>query len=265
VQLYPAGFSFNVSDSDSTAFGGLVVRNDVRSNVEAYINQAIVNASGNISVRAFENAGIWAQDFSTVESSGGSMFGDGDSIAISAVIATNLVMSNANAYVTDSTLTTTNNGDVIIYAENASTLIATINSQVEAGGHSVGVVLAFNTIGWDSQNVLFNAIDAIFDTEIGDDNAAEAKAYTLNTSINSSGSISVNAKTTGTFNALIENAATTIATSIGDSETLTVAPIISMNKLSTNTEASITNANILTAQKGDVTVSSKDTSDMGVF
>jgi hypothetical protein len=258
------GFSFNVSDSDSTAFGGLVVRNDVRSNVEAYINKVIVSASGNISVRAFENAGIWAQDISTVESSGGSMFGDGDSIAISAVIATNLVMSNANAYVTDSTLTTTNNGDVIIYAENASTLIATINSQVEAGGHSVGVVLAFNTIGWDSQNVLFNAIDAIFDTEIGDNNAAEAKAYTLNTSINSSGSISVNAKTTGIFNALIENAATTIATSIGDSETLSVAPIISMNKLSTNTEASIINANILTAQKGDVTVSAKDTSDMDV-
>ncbi|KPA18284.1 hypothetical protein MHK_001496 [Candidatus Magnetomorum sp. HK-1] len=69
---------------------------------------------------------------------------------------------------------------------------------------------------------------------------------------------------TGTFDALIENAAVTMAVSIGDAETITVAPIISMNKLSTNTEASITNASTLTAQKGDLTISAKDTSDMDV-
>ncbi|KPA16567.1 hypothetical protein MHK_003228, partial [Candidatus Magnetomorum sp. HK-1] len=259
------GMDLNISDSDSTAFGGLVVRNDVRSDVHAYINKANVSASGDIWVRAFETAGIWAQDLSTVESSGGSMFGGGSSNAVSAVIATNLVLSNANAYVTDSILKTSNNGDVVVYAENASTMIATISSHVKAGGKSVGVVLAFNTIGWDSQNILFNAIDSIFDTEIGDDNASLVKAYTKNTAINSSGSITVDAIMNGVFDALIENSATTIATSFGDNETLSVAPIISMNKLATEVEASISNATTLTAQKGDITVSAKDTSDMDVI
>ncbi|KPA11588.1 hypothetical protein MHK_008204, partial [Candidatus Magnetomorum sp. HK-1] len=74
----------------------------------------------------------------------------------------------------------------------------------------------------------------------------------------------IDAKMTATFDALIENAVITMATSIGEAKTITVAPIISMNKLSTDTEASITNANTLTAQKGDITVSAKDTSDMDV-
>ncbi|KPA14152.1 hypothetical protein MHK_005642 [Candidatus Magnetomorum sp. HK-1] len=65
----------------------------------------------------------------------------------------------------------------------------------------------------------------------------------------------------GVFDAFIENSATTIATAFGDSETLSVAPIISMNKLATEVEASISNATTLTAQKGDITVSAKDTSD----
>ncbi|WP_156345375.1 hypothetical protein [Verrucomicrobium spinosum] len=39
---------------------------------------------------------------------------------------------------------------------------------VKAGSTSVGVTLAFNTIGVHSQNLLFNTIDALLDTDIAD-------------------------------------------------------------------------------------------------
>ena len=59
----------------------------------------------------------------------------------------------------------------------------------------MGVFLAFNTVGWESQNILFNAIYTIFDTSIGVDDASQVKAYTQNTSINAAGSITIDATT----------------------------------------------------------------------
>ncbi|KPA13686.1 hypothetical protein MHK_006103 [Candidatus Magnetomorum sp. HK-1] len=60
--MVSSGVNAYISNSDSTAFGGLVVQNDVRSDVDAYINQANVSASGNIYVRAFaQNGGLRAK------------------------------------------------------------------------------------------------------------------------------------------------------------------------------------------------------------
>ena len=82
------------------------MRNDVRSDVAGYINKATLNAGGTVDVQALESAEIRAQDVSTVTSSGGSAFGGGKSIAVNGVIATNMVLSKSNAYVTNSSVTT---------------------------------------------------------------------------------------------------------------------------------------------------------------
>jgi hypothetical protein len=77
----------NISDSDSRAIGGMVVRNDVRSTVESFVDA--------IEIRAYENATIVAFNDGTVTSSCGSAYGSGESLAINGIIATNLVLSNS--------------------------------------------------------------------------------------------------------------------------------------------------------------------------
>ena len=67
----------NLTDSDSEAYGGMVVMNDVRGKVRAYIDGAVVEADGNITIDAVEDASIRAIAKSTVTSSGGSAFGTG--------------------------------------------------------------------------------------------------------------------------------------------------------------------------------------------
>ncbi|MDO9263656.1 MAG: hypothetical protein Q7U02_06805, partial [Desulfosalsimonadaceae bacterium] len=137
----------NVSTSDSAAVGGLIVRNDVRGGVESYINNIDLDAAGSLTLTALETATIRAVDSSTVTSVGGSVLVGGGSSAINGTIATNLVLSKANAYITGSSITTTNAGDVILDAQNTSTIEADIDATTESRGVSVGVILAFNTIG----------------------------------------------------------------------------------------------------------------------
>jgi len=252
------GLSFNISDSDSMAFGGMVLRNDVRSDVAGYINKATLNAGGTVDVHALESAEIRAQDVSTVTSSGGSAFGGGKSIAVNGVIATNLVLSKSNAYVTNGSVTTTNEGDVKVAATNDSVIDASILSSIKSNGYSIGVTLAFNTIGWASQNILFNTIDAIIGTDIGTEIPAETKAYIDNTTVNAAGGVSVTATATTSIDAVIENSISSISASLGENTTVSVGAVVSMNKISTDVEAFIDHATEVNAANGDITVQATD-------
>ncbi|ETR66048.1 MAG: hypothetical protein OMM_13325, partial [Candidatus Magnetoglobus multicellularis str. Araruama] len=196
----------NVTGSDSQAFGGIVVRNDLRSSVDAYIQYATVNATGNITITAEESATITANDSSTVTSSGGSAFGSGKSMAVNGIIATNLVLSGANAYISDSTVTTTE-GKLSVDAKNSSIIDSKIVSNTKSGDKAIGVTLAFNTIGWEAQNILFQTIDALLGTEIGNENPAETVAYIEDTALTIAGDVSVTADNSALLNATISNAA----------------------------------------------------------
>ncbi|KPA16218.1 hypothetical protein MHK_003575, partial [Candidatus Magnetomorum sp. HK-1] len=180
----------NVTSSDSQAFGGIVVRNDLRSSVQSYIQYATINATGDIKITAEESATINANDKSTVTSSGGSAYGTGKSDAVNGIIATNLVLSKANAFIADSDVTTTA-GDLTVDAKNTSAIDATINSSTSSGDKAIGVTLAFNTIGWEAQNILFKALDALLGTSIGNEQPAETKAYIEDTTLNIAGNVSV--------------------------------------------------------------------------
>src|SRR4029077_20466035 len=70
----------NISESNAMAIGGLVVRNDVRGDVESYIHHATVGA-GSVTVTALEHAAIASVLDSAVTASGGSAFGTGDQLA----------------------------------------------------------------------------------------------------------------------------------------------------------------------------------------
>jgi ATP-dependent DNA helicase Rep len=80
--------------------------------------------------------------------------------AANALIANNLVLNTAEAEVLDSELTVL--GSFGVEAENISTIEASNSATTEStGGTAAGVTLAFNTIGWEAQNILFAAIDAL--------------------------------------------------------------------------------------------------------
>ena len=162
--IVPAGL--NVSPSDAIGVGGLVVRNDVRGGVEAYIDDAIVSAA-DVGVQATERATILALAESVASASGGSAYGTGVVIAGNGAAATNLVLSGASAYIVDSDVTVTA-GNVNVQAANTSIIDATLLGSASSSDTAIGVVLAFNTVGWEAQSLLLSALDALIGRPLED-------------------------------------------------------------------------------------------------
>ncbi|ETR68438.1 MAG: hypothetical protein OMM_10526, partial [Candidatus Magnetoglobus multicellularis str. Araruama] len=221
TQILPEGN--NLTDSNSVALGGMVVRNDIRNKVATYINNTQL-AAGTVNLAAREVARIHAIADSTAESSGGSAFGSGQSLAVNGVIATNLILSQANAYITNSNITTT--GDLKIDAQNTSTIDAINTSVTTTGDTGVGVSLAFNIIGWESQNVLFNTIDALIGTSIGNAQPDEVKAYILDTELDITGNLSLSAISQAQLTASVSNASTSAASALMNASGIAVSGIL---------------------------------------
>ena len=253
----------NVTGSDAIAVGGMVVRNDVRGDVAAYASNVALTA-GSITIQAVEAATLVALDDSSVISDGGSVFAGGNSIAVNAVIATNNVLSKADAYAVNSTLTTTGGGLVDVEAQNTSSIDATITSDTESRGKSVGVTLAFNTIGWDASNLLYETVDALTGAGLGTERPAEVRAYLDATTVHSTGAITVSAVSDATVAANILTSSTAVLASLGgDSESnvaISIGAVLSMNKVSTLVQATIGHTTSVLADLGDLAVTARDRS-----
>ena len=52
------GLSLNITNSAANAFGGLVVRNDVRGGAESYIADSVLAVAGDLTLTALETATI---------------------------------------------------------------------------------------------------------------------------------------------------------------------------------------------------------------
>jgi hypothetical protein len=248
-------------EQDATGMAFAVTLNDVRGGASASIDDAIVTVdSGDVRVAASEEAVINALTDIDVFVGGNSVIGGGSSIAVGGAIATNVVLSNAIAEITDSDLTTTTSGNVLVDARNLSAIDANIDSDIESNGTSVGVILAFNSIGWESQNFLFNTIDALIGTDIGTQNPAQVKALIANTEVDAAGGIAVSAQSDANINAQILNSATAVSGGIGDQDAISVGAIITMNRLSTEATAAIDDATLVRARGGDIDLSAMDMS-----
>src|SRR5262249_49131192 len=131
-------------------------------------------------------------------SSSRALLGHGSATAVNALIATNLVQSAADAHVTGSSIASTGGGDVAVDAQNSATLDASALNATTSGGAGVGVTLAFNSIGWKPQNVLFNAVDAIIgdpavSTAFGGEVPSGATAYLHDSEVGAEGAVGVSA------------------------------------------------------------------------
>ena len=178
------------------------------------------------------------------------------------MIATNLVLSDANAYLSDSTVTATDNateaGVISIEATNTSTINAVNDTEtkVEGGGNSVGVGvnLAFNTVGMKSQNFLFNTIDALLGTNIGDEDPAQTRAYVSNSDLDSGAGVHVESKSEATINAEVKNASVTTSPSLKQSTAVSVGAVISLNRISADVAAFIDKSANLSSVTGNISV-----------
>ena len=177
TNIIPTGY--NVTDSDSEAFGGLVVRNELKSDVDAYLDHVTLSA-GAVDLSAIENATLVAFNESVAKSSGGSAYGSGTSLAIGGMIVTNNLLGSSEARVTESALTTTatgTSGDIDVVAKNTATMDATNRTMIQTGDTAGGATLAFNTLGWQPGNLLFDALSSFLSTDIGTESPSNATAY----------------------------------------------------------------------------------------
>ena len=255
------------SDSDSYGVSGLVSLNEVKGGASATVNDATVTAtSGDVSVSATENATLNAVVDSVTKSEGGSKFGSGTSLAAAGVIATNLVNSSTNAILSNSGVTTEDtaidSGNVSVEAENTSAITANINNSVESAETSVGVTLAYNTVGYDSQNFLFNTVDALLGTDIGGSQPVDVQASIQGSDVQAAGALSVSANSDVSVDAKIETSATAVNATAGDSSAISVGGNITMNRMAVQTSATIEEGSDITVQAGDLAVQATDASNI---
>ncbi len=223
TQLVPQGL--NVTNSDTTAAGVIFVVNDVKSDTKAYVlNAGITVAGGVAAVKALDQATITATNDSTVTNSGGSALGDGSESSYNGVVATNLVQNSATAYLQSSPLTVHGsdvaaNGNnpavaaITVYASNTSDIEATNSANTGSGGNGRGVVLAFNTLGYQSENFLENALDTLLGApDFASTGGGDVSAYVTDSALDASaGSISVEAIEQATITATTSNTTTSLA------------------------------------------------------
>ncbi len=170
---------------------------------------------------------------------------------------------------TNSRLTTTGpGGDITVNAVNTSTLKAATVNSATSEGISVSATLAFNTIGWEAQNILFNTVDAILGDPLiseafGGETGAGAKAYLWDTTVEATGLLRVSATSSADLTADIRNQSASDSEALTGTSGMSFGAVIALNKTSSKAEASIdwsdtySGAKTITAD-GGVTVSATD-------
>ena len=83
-------------------------------------------------------------------------------------------------------------GSVTVSAESVAFILAEVNSSVKAST-SVGVVMAFNTIGYTPQNVLYNIVDGVLGTSLAGQNKLSTTARIESTPLDLAGARDVTA------------------------------------------------------------------------
>ena len=232
----------NLTKSSARAIGILVVMNDLRAASEAYLDNAIVDAGGNVTVSAEETAQLLSEATSTVTASGGSFYGGGTVQAINGQVVTNVVLASATASITDSDVTA--DGDVTVAAANHAGIDATLLVATNSGDTAVSISLAFNSLGWKSQNILFNLVDAVLGSPIvsgaldgedpvarlGDDQELDDHA---------GGNLTVTADGAALLNATVSNAADSAAAALFNATGKAIGLAVAQNKVSSEALASI--------------------------
>ena len=227
--------------SGATSVGGILVLNDVVSATQAFIRNAKLSAA-DINVQADDKANITAINDSTVIAQT-SELGSSKDLAVNGVIATNLVQDAANALVTQSHLTAGGADDdaVAITASNTASIDAINQAQTSSGTTAVGLVLAFNSIGYQASNFLFNAVDALLGNSsdiqdaIGVSPLSNVTAESYESQISATqGGVSIAASLKATIDATTSNATSSLGAALENASAVAVGAILATNQINAN-------------------------------
>ena len=134
-----------------------------------------------------------------------------------------------------------------------------------SGDTAVGVTLAFNTIGWEAQNLLFNTLDALLGSpEISDafdnEQPAEVQATIQDSTVTAGANLSLSAISEAQINSTISNQATSAAVALYGASATSASAVLSSNMVSSVTRATIDHsgaAGTVSADEG-ITVNAED-------
>ena len=239
--------NLNGVGSKSTAVGAVFVMNEVSSGASATVVGATLSAGGDqggIILSAVESAALEAFVENNITSSGGSAFSSKDedgSLAASGSLVTNLVNASATATVDDDSFghhssLTGGGGGVSVTADNAAQMDATaLVASSTSGGASqkaVGLILAFNALGYRPENFLFNSIDALLGSDyLSTATPSNATAFIHNANMADSGDLTVQATSSEQINATNSNAATSTASALFDATGASIGGSLASNKV----------------------------------
>ena len=137
----------------STSYYGLIDHNDVRSVVSATLDGLFTSAGRDLFVVALDKATIAASEDSTVTSWTG----------LGGIIATNVILSSADATLHGGAASA--GRDLWVDAEHLAQIDATTTSAIGSDENGAwdakSLIVAFNSIGWKSTNLFFNAAEAL--------------------------------------------------------------------------------------------------------
>ncbi len=157
---------------------------------------------------------------------------------------------------------------ISIYATNTSTITADNQANTSSGGNGAGVVLAFNTLGWQSQNFYFNALDAIlgspdYDEAFGSSPLADVTAYASNSTLDAvHGSISVEGLEQATIFATTGNVSASLASGLIGESSSSYGALIATNMVNAQATAYITSNSTTTAGGGGLSVIANDDAEI---
>ncbi|RLL51276.1 calcium-binding protein [Mariprofundus sp. EBB-1] len=233
--------------------------NDLQGGANAWIDQAIVTAAGAVNVTALENVALSAQLTSNVTAT--TSLAMGKSLAVNGAIATNTVLSGANAHISNSQITTSGVGALTIDSRDTSSIDAWINATTKSNGVSIGIGLAFNSIGWQSQNFLFSTIDTLIGTSIAVTQPDLITAYMQNSTAMIAGGITVSASSSALIAADIKAASSSFSL---NNTAASVGALITKNMLNNQVHAYVDGGN-MTSNTGNITIQAMDTSVIRSF
>jgi hypothetical protein len=124
---------------------------------------------------------------------------------------------------------------VAVEANNKAGIDATVNIATSSGDLAISIALAFNTVGWSTQNLLFNLVDTILGDPLiaealGANTQAEAFAWIEDTDVTAT-DLLITAHGDEQVNATVSNAASSEATALYGAKGMAVGGIIASNKV----------------------------------
>jgi len=250
----------NLAATSARAIGIIIVTNDVRSRTTATL-AAPVTAGGAVRVEALGEGTIRADVESNVAANGGSFLGAGSVLSVGGIAATNVVLADATATVTADVTA----ASLTVLAELTTGIDATVASALLSAGNGASFVLAFNSIGWASQNLLFNLVDALLadpliSSAFGGNDIATASASVTGAKLTLTGALDVSARSAARLNATVSNAASSVASALYGATGAAVGGILASNKVSSAASATLTG---VTVRATDVGVHASD--DAGIY